>query len=296
MTPTRRSRSAFTLIELLVVIGIIAILIGLLLPAVQRVREAAARTKCQNNLKQIGLAFHSYHDSQGMFPPAYEADGFNSGPGWGMYLLPLVEQDALARQISMGPPVWGTLRTVSTPTDAGRTKLKIYRCPSDIGPDLNPQQGDFAVSNYRATCGSLDTRLYPTNKDLGGVLFQKSRTRMADILDGTSNTLVIGEGKYDQARLLVTGNAVSSGLWYGMTGHYDVPGIGMFVWIDNVMWPTGVNNFAPPSYVDSVFNSNHTGVVNYLLGDGSVRGLSKDFDPVIRSQMGLRSDGLPLGS
>ena len=289
-------RAAFTLIELFVVIAILAILIGLLLPAIQTVREAAARITCRNNLKQIGLALHHYHESRGLFPPAYEANNLNSGPGWGSFLLPFIEQDPLSRQIATGPSMWGSLQAVSVPTNGSQTSLSIFRCPSDTGPELNAQQGHFAISNYRATCGMLQTWIYPPNTDLGGVMYQNSRTQIVGISDGTSNTFMVGEGKYDVARHVVTGNAVTSGLWIGMTGHYNVPGIGIFVWIDNVMWPTGINSFAPPSFVDDVFNSHHTNSVNYLFGDGSVRGLSKQLDPRIRSQMGMRKDGLPLGS
>src|SRR5688572_21327626 len=210
-------RRGFTLIELLVVIAIIAILIALLLPAVQRVREAAGRVQCQNNLKQLGLGLHNYHLAQKRFPAAYEAVEFNSGPGWGTFILPWIEQEALSRQVPKGPPFWGGSQAVSTAADGGQTLLSIYRCPSDSGPPLNAQQGNFAVSNYRATCGTLTTLAYPAGADLGGVMYQNSRVRFTDVIDGTSNTTMVGEGRHGVPRHVSTGNALSSALWCGMT-------------------------------------------------------------------------------
>jgi len=150
-------RTGFTLVELLVVIAIIAVLIALLLPAVQNAREAANRAQCQNNLKQLGLGLQNYHEIHRCFPPAYAASGFNSGPGWGTFLLPFIEQEALALQVPPGVPFWGGAQAVSTGLDGGQTPLSIFRCPSDTGPMLNPYQGNFAVSNYRATCGASGT-------------------------------------------------------------------------------------------------------------------------------------------
>jgi len=292
-----RSRSitnGFTLLELLVVIAIIAILIGLLLPVVQKLREAAARTGCKNNLKQMGLAFHHHHLNRERFPSAYSAAGFNSGPGWGTFILPFIEQEALSRQVPTGPPFWGSLRAISTPADGGQTPISIFRCPSDIGPPNVAEQGDFAVSNYRATAGTLTTFAYPAEADLGGVLFQNSRVRITDIVDGTSNTTMLGEGKSGTPRYVSTGNALSSALWCGMSGAYDVPEIGPYIWIDNVMWPSGGNPSWPRDYVDDAFNSNHSNLVHYLFADGSVRGFPSTIDPTLRAQMGVRNDGQPV--
>src|SRR5262245_41198479 len=139
--PTIRPQAGFTLIELLVVIAIIAILIGLLLPAVQKVREAAARIKCASNLHQIGLALHNYEVANGRFPPGYRDPRPDSqpGPGWGWhaFLLPYVEQTALHSQIDPERTAFGNGSDTTIPTTQTLTQLAVFRCPSDPGPPTN---------------------------------------------------------------------------------------------------------------------------------------------------------------
>jgi prepilin-type N-terminal cleavage/methylation domain-containing protein/prepilin-type processing-associated H-X9-DG protein len=190
-----RERSAFTLIELLVVIAIIAILIGLLLPAVQKVRESAARIKCTNNLKQIGIALHALHDIYGVFPPGQGAINDRQVPSnyygptipanamfcsWQTHILPFIEQKPLWDQ--MQPNVEGL----------ANTKVDMFDCPSDKKAGLVYTVGGWkqATTSYQGVAGLEDITEAPNWR---GTLFWRSKVRMGDVTDGTSNTVMVGE-------------------------------------------------------------------------------------------------------
>jgi prepilin-type N-terminal cleavage/methylation domain-containing protein/prepilin-type processing-associated H-X9-DG protein len=272
-----RTRSGFTLIELLVVIAIIAILIGLLLPAVQKVREAANRTKCQNNLHQMVIGMHNYEVANGFWPPAYRnADTPQNGQirpgwGWGSFILPYIEQASLYNNLNVNFSVFGNGANPVPPTTLTQSVLKIYRCPSDPAPDLNTFRNNHGMSNYRAVRGTYGNPGSPspqppyafiTNEDLGGVLNQNSKIKMADISDGTSNQLAVGECIYDEP------TAHWAALWSGMIGTYQGG-----IMISCVMWHIDerqdnvtINGAAPQA-----FGSRHTGGAYFAFCDGSVR-------------------------
>lgn len=273
-------RAAFTLIELLVVIAIIAILIGLLLPAVQKVREAAARTKCGNNLKQLGLALHNYASAQGTLPPGYNGVGLNPGWGWGSFILPYIEQPALAAQLGVPTSIFGNGANPAPPTPLTQTRLSIFICPSDTGPDLNPLKRNHAKSNYRGFCGPTVPVYFYIDYDYGGVLYQNSRIALTDITDGTSNTLALGECKVD-----VPTNKVGA-IWVGMDDS-----IGS-VYISDVFWSVDGGNYRLNGPAPQAFSSRHAGGVMFAFCDGSIHLLRDSIDPKIIEALAGRNDGI----
>ncbi|QDT65135.1 DUF1559 domain-containing protein [Calycomorphotria hydatis] len=286
-------RYGFTLIELLVVIAIIATLVALLLPAVQQAREAARRSQCQNNLKQIGIAFHNYHDAHRTLPPMVvvnESDsayGFHSNAvaypplgdavedwAWSAFLLPFVEQAALYQKlgISDGDKSLEDQYNATAPNRFIDEYISTYRCPSDTGPKLGGLAGtvsnlnsagmNYSVFNHHAR--------FQFDSNADGAFYPNSKTRFRDVTDGLSNTLCAGEHAYElfNVKLYLK---TWAGCRYGAGANC----------IDEVAltgrWP--INDISGGiSDLVEILSSNHTGGAQVLLLDGSVRFLSENID------------------
>jgi prepilin-type N-terminal cleavage/methylation domain-containing protein len=267
---TTASWRGFTLIELLVVIAIIAVLIGLLLPAVQKVREAAARIKCDNNLKQLGLAAHNYHDSNGHLPPVigyYPPVGEAFGTCF-FHLLPYVEQDNLYRSASgivpFPAPDGPTAVHYPGNNNVFATKVDVFLCPSDpsVEPDgvmINGQM--FAASSYAPNAMVISQRSAPGPQG-------KARIP-ADIPDGLSNTILFAE-KYARCSNTYMAPAFQDG---GNAWAYGAAPI--FPWLPPPMAPTR-NGFGPflGNCDPTRASTSHAGGIQVGLADGSVRTLA----------------------
>jgi prepilin-type N-terminal cleavage/methylation domain-containing protein len=288
-----RSCPAFTLIELLVVIAIIAILISLLVPAVQKVREAANKTRCQNNLRQIGLALHNYHNDYGTFPPGGTISG-TQGLAFHVLILPYVEQDNLYKQFNLAQ-AYGS----STNKPLGLIRVPIYHCPS-AGQGLQSEAGFEAVNgqqpwaaHYIGNMGPNDltgSRYLVTPAPQGGIALQgvlgyDTKFRILDITDGSSTTFLVGEMSTVRPGGLSMGRrAWTRGCWSGTdlqcTSARNVANA------INTVWYNGSNNFNNVS-----FGSMHPGGTHWLFGDASVRFMSESTSMAVYLATASRDGG-----
>lgn len=273
-------RRAFTLIELLVVMAISAVLLGLLLPAIQKVRAAADRIRCQNNLKQFGIALHTFADVNTVFPSAYRAPGFNPGWGWGTELLRFLEQDNLYGGLQPAALKFGAGANPALPIPLTQTVLNVFRCPADGGAALNVQRLNHGLSNYRAVAGATVYPVYEADRDLGGVMYQNSRISLSQIVDGTSNTLAIGECVYDGPA------GKRAAIWPGMSGFHDNA-----VWISDVMWWVDDDSARINGPAPQAFSSRHPGGAAFVFCDASVRFFREGGDVKVVRYLAGREDG-----
>lgn len=301
MTARRRG---FTLIELLVVIAIIAILIALLLPAVQQAREAARRSACKNNMRQLGLALHNYHDTHTAFPSGWigatpgvghDVEGLN-GYAWGTMLLPMIEQAPLYNRIDFSLSLIDPANI-----DLLRQPINVFRCPSDPQPETweIEEEGspgtvlaELASANYVAVFGSADTQ--PGGRELhdceglvgqctgNGMFYHNSKVRMRDLTDGTSSTLAIGE------RLTIPFGTTDRhhSTWSGVVPEGEEAFARVLGLTDHT--PNSNNSTTP--HLDD-FSSQHPGGVHFVLADGHVRFVSENINEQVYQWLSTIQNG-----
>ncbi|TWT34382.1 DUF1559 domain-containing protein [Blastopirellula retiformator] len=322
------ARRGFTLVELLVVIAIIGVLIALLLPAVQQAREAARRMQCRNNLKQMGLALHNYHDVHGSFPAGYYRHRDHGsvsvfqGPGWGWgtMILPQLEENNRFDGLNVSN------RHASDDADIlqySQPPISAFRCPSAPGGDLNeafpnstsaPAHG---LSTYKGVFGDRNTQ-YSSYSDLAdcpytagscneggnGIFSPNSKVSFRDITDGTTNTVMIGEVPYGP-----NGSVNSSGdlidyrgsVWIGITADGNSTA-GVRSNVATIQTLRGLNGSGSTSTLYKIngsnsysFGSHHAGGAQFVLADASARFIASTVEPSLLNRISARNDGQVVG-
>ena len=305
---TGREKRGFTIIELLVVIAIIAVLVSLLLPAVQQAREAARRTACKNNLKQLALAMHNYESTYQVFPPGYihrfgpigspEELANHAGLAWGAMLLPNLDQASLFAEFDSRVPIWDSVNL-----EPREVFLQVFLCPSDtysegtfvVRDDSVDPVEQYAGASYAANWGPSDAlvNLDDTPLQSQGVFYRNSSTRVRDISDGLSNTLAIGERTNGPIPRGTTGggHAVFETAWPAavreITDYTDDHG-------HMVLFET---QFRPnqPGGDDKGLSAPHAGMAQFAYCDGSVHALSENIDAGVYNALGTRAGGEIVG-
>jgi prepilin-type N-terminal cleavage/methylation domain-containing protein/prepilin-type processing-associated H-X9-DG protein len=308
MSEERSPRRGFTLIELLVVIAILAVLIGLLLPAVQKVRESAAASQCRNNLHQLATALHTYHDTYNRFPPGgRSADQLS----WHVFILPQIEQDNLFRQFNLASPSYTGPNLIYS-----QTRLSLFLCPSSIAermiispnPPNYPNAPEYIngvppfTTHYYGVMGPKGTnpatgaayRMQPPAKGYSaatwgqhggfadqGVLGRDSTVKLTDLKDGTSNTLLLGE-------LSWVSPTVGTRYRAWLRGCDDAPACGG---CRNVA--SSINTPSIATFNDIAFGSQHPGGANFAMADASVRFLSENINHGVYLSLASRDGGEP---
>lgn len=325
----KKNRRGFTLIELLVVIAIIAILIALLLPAVQQAREAARRSQCKNNLKQIGLGLHNYNEIYGTLPPAWVTNAPNNGAGdgslfaWSVRILPQMEAAPIFEEMLASDRSYMNL-SAATVAHAQQT-FEMYNCPTDTADDIVPNNvgsqvltmsdgtaAEAGVNNYMANWGlsghsQCRQRNPGRDPDFNGVFGENRGILFRDVTDGLSNTIFVGE-----VSEIVFNNGRTKGRpgwWIGLNRSSNSSRrYGMTV--RGSRYPINEKTATSRNRIDRSFNSLHTGGAQFLLGDGTVRFISENiqFDPLPNSgnqcgsrslgvyqRLSVRNDAVPMG-
>ena len=312
MQTTAECRRGFTLIELLVVIAIIAILIALLLPAVQQAREAARRTQCKNHLKQLGLAFHNYHDAHNLFPYGWQGEvsgATHRRDCWYQRILPYCDQAAFSNQYEKDT----TAYVHQIPKSLAGTVVGMFMCPSDPstpawggGGSDNGFQGSYGVcAGARVNADGLPDDI--VSSATGGMFGTNSETKFRDIKDGSSNTLMASE-------TMIRGN--TGGGWGGMGGYWGGAPHGSYGFTaaepPNTQIPDRVYLCKSSTFPDApcesggspylnlprrwnFARSHHEGGVHCLMGDGAVRFVSENIDRATFQALGTRRGGEVIG-